>query len=75
MQTTTRWAAAENNSLTPITDPAQRLHKRDFLKLVERARRGRPHSHKSRSPQSREGSSLAEEPAVSEVVGPIEVDQ
>lgn len=74
MQTNTRWAVSENNRLAPVADPAQRLHKQDFLRLVERARRVRPRSHKSRLPQSREGSSLAEEPEVSEVVDTIEVD-
>ena len=74
MQTNTRWAVSDDNRLVPVADPVQRLHKQDFLRLVERARRGRPRSHKSRSPQSREGSSLAEEPEVSEVVDTIEVD-
>lgn len=60
--------------LVPIIDPAQRLHKQDFIKLIERARRGRPHSHKSRLSQSREGDSPIEEPEVTEAMDPIEID-
>ena len=54
-----------------LTNPAQRLHKQDFIELIERARRGVPTSHKSQSRRRREG---VEEPEVPEPIDPIEVD-
>ncbi|KAF9653854.1 hypothetical protein BDM02DRAFT_1100456 [Thelephora ganbajun] len=56
------------------TDEYQRLHKQDFIELIERARRSRFHSHKPQSSRGREGGSPIEEPEVSEVTDPIEVD-
>lgn len=52
----------------------QRLHRRDFVELTERARRGRPHSHGRQPSRGRERSGLSEGPEGYELEGPIEVD-
>jgi hypothetical protein len=50
-----------------LTPSAQRLHKQDFIELIERARRSRPPaSHKEGGP--------VEDPEAVEPMGPIEVD-
>lgn len=55
-----------------VTDPPpQRLHKQDFIELIERAKRNRPHSHKPPSSRDRD---LTEGPGVSELMGAIVVD-
>ena len=54
-----------------VTDPPQRLHKQDFIELIERAKRNRPHSHKPPSSRDRD---LTEGPGVSELTGAIVVD-
>jgi hypothetical protein len=57
--------------LVLLTDPTKRLHKQDFVELIERARRSKPPSCKYQSSQQREGEGLVE---VLKPVDPIEVD-
>lgn len=57
-----------------VADPAQRLHKQNFLELTERARRNKPSSQRSQLPQRKEGGSSVEELEALEPTEPIEVD-
>ncbi|KAF9793309.1 hypothetical protein BJ322DRAFT_997290 [Thelephora terrestris] len=57
--------------LVLLTDPTKRLHKQDFVELIERARRSKPPSRKYQSSQQREGEGLVE---ALKPVDPIEVD-
>ena len=63
------WGLAER-----LIDPDQRLHKQDFIELIERARRSKLPSHKSQLPLGREGDGVDGDAEVVESKDPIEVD-